>query len=60
MLLQIVDGNNFPHRLLITNAQVSKLRKAFENGLSSNIKLSEIHLQKIGQSGGRGGVYIDI
>ena len=49
MLLQIVDGNNFPHRLLITNAQVSKLRKAFENGLSSNIKLSETHLQKIGQ-----------
>ena len=60
MLLQIVDGNNFPHRLLITNAQVSKLRKAFENGLSSNIKLSETHLQKIGQSGGRRGVYIDI
>ena len=54
MLLQIVDGNNFPHRLLITNAQVSKLRKAFENGLSSNIKLSETRLQKIGQSGGRG------
>ena len=60
MLLQIVDGNNFPHRLLITNAQVSKLRKAFENGLSSNIKLLETHLQKIGQSGGRGGGYIDI
>ena len=54
MLLQIVDGNNFPHRLLITNAQVSKLRKAFENCLSSNIKLSETHLQKIGQSLGRG------
>ena len=59
MLLQIVDGNNFPHRLLITNAQVSKLRKAFENGLSANIKLSETHLQKIEQSGGWGG-YIDI
>ena len=52
MLLQIVDENNFPHRLLITNKQVSKFRKAFENGLSATIKLSETQLQKIGQSGG--------
>ena len=52
MLLQIVDANNFPHRLLITNTQVSKFRKAFENGLSATIKLSETQLQKIGQSGG--------
>ena len=52
MFLHIVDGNSFPHRLLIANTQVSKFRKAFENGLSANIKLSETQLQKIGQSGG--------
>ena len=28
------DENNFPHKLLLTNSQVSKLRKAFANGSS--------------------------
>ena len=45
------DENNFPHKLLLTNTQVSRLRKAFENGASANIKLSKTHLHKIGQSG---------
>ena len=45
------DENNFPHKLLLINAQVSKLRKAFANGSSANIKLSETQLHKIGQSG---------
>ena len=35
------DETNFPHRLLLTNTQVSKLRKAFENDSSANRKLSE-------------------
>ena len=26
------DENDFPHKLLLTNTQVSKLRKAFANG----------------------------
>ena len=46
------DKNNFPHKLLLTNAQVSKLRTAFVNGSSVNIKLSKTQLNKIGQSGG--------
>ena len=29
------DQNNFPHRLLLTNIQVLKLRKAFKNGSSA-------------------------
>ena len=33
------DENNFPHKLLLTNTQVSKLRKAFANNSSANIKL---------------------
>ena len=46
------DENNFPHRLLLTNTQASKLHKAFANGSSGNIKLSKSQLHKIGQSGG--------
>ena len=30
----------FPHKLLLTNTQVSKFRKAFANNFSANIKLS--------------------
>ena len=30
------DENNFPHKLLQTNKQVSKLCKAFANGSSAN------------------------
>ena len=35
------DENNFPHNLLLTNTQVSKLCKAFTNNTSANIKLSK-------------------
>ena len=45
------DENNFPHKLLLTNAQFLKLRKAFANGSSFNIKLSKTQLHKIGQTG---------
>ena len=37
---------------MLTNTQVSKLRKASANGSSANIKLSKTQLHKIGQSGG--------
>ena len=37
--------------MLLTNTQDSKLRKAFSNGFSANIKLSKTQLRKIGQSG---------
>ena len=46
------DENNFPYKLLLTNTQVSRLRKAFANNSSSNTKLSKTQLHKIGQSGG--------
>ena len=35
------DETNFPHKLLLTNTQGSKLRKAFANGLPANIKLAK-------------------
>ena len=34
------DENNVPHKLLLTNTQVLKLRKAFANNSSANMKLS--------------------
>ena len=46
------DENSFPHKLLSTNAKVSKLRKAFANGSSAQVRLSKTQLHKIGQSGG--------
>ena len=33
------DGNNFPHKLLLTNTQISRICKAFVNGLSVNLKV---------------------
>ena len=33
------DENNFPRKLLLTNTHISKLRKAFANNSSANIKL---------------------
>ena len=47
----VVDENNFSHKLLLTNTQVSRLRKAFANNSSANIKLSKTRLHKIGLSG---------
>ena len=43
------DENNFPHKLLLTNTQVSKILKAFENGSTANIKLSKTPFKKIKQ-----------
>ena len=44
--------NNFLHNFLITNAQVSRLCKAFANSSSANTELSKTPLHQIGQSGG--------
>ena len=46
------DENNFPHKFVLTNTQVSKLRKALVNNSSADIKISRVQLHKIGQSGG--------
>ena len=46
------NENNFPNKLLLTNTQVSKLRKAFANNSSTNMKLSKTEWHKIGKSGG--------
>ena len=45
------DENTFLHNLLLTNTQVSRLRKAFANNPSADINLSNTQLHRIGQSG---------
>ena len=45
------DENNFLHKLLLTNKKVLRLRKAFANGSSANIKYTKTQLRKIGESG---------
>ena len=46
------DETNFPHKLLLTNRQVTSFRKAFANNTSTDIKLSKTQLSKIIQLGG--------
>ena len=45
------DETNFPHKLLLTDRQVSSLRKSFANNSSTDIKLSKTQLSKMIQSG---------
>ena len=46
------DKNNLPHELLLTTRQKTKLRNAFNNNMSADIKLSKAQISKIIQSGG--------
>ena len=46
------DETNFPHKLLLTNRQVSNLRKAFTDKSSTGVKLSKTQLSEMIQSGG--------
>ena len=46
------DEANFPHELLLTDRQVSSIRKAFSNNSLADIKFSKIQLSKMIESGG--------
>ena len=46
------DNTNFPHELLLTNRQVTNIRKAFAKNTSTDIKLSKTQLSKMIQSAG--------
>ena len=48
----MVDGNDLPHELLLTTRQKAKLRNAFDNSMSADLKLSRAQISKILQSGG--------
>ena len=50
--LKMFDGNDLPHELLLTTRQKTKLRNAFDNNTSADIKLSKAQINEIIQSGG--------
>ena len=50
--LKMFNGNNIPHELLLTTRQKTKVRNAFNNNMSTDLKLSKAQINKIIQSGG--------
>ena len=50
MNIKMFNGNNLPHELLLTTRQTTKLKNAFENNMSTDIKLSRTQISKIVQS----------
>ena len=44
------DGNHLPHEWLLTTRQKSKLRNAFNNNMSADLKQSKAQISKITQS----------
>ena len=51
--IMIADNEtNFPRKLLLTDKQISNIRKAFANNSSADIKLSKIQLSKMIRLGG--------
>ena len=49
--LKMFDGNYLPHELLLTTRQKTKLRNAFNDSMSTDLKLSKVQISKIIQSG---------
>ena len=52
MNLKMFNGNDPPHELLLITRQKTKLRNAFNNNMSTDLKLSRAQISKIIQSGG--------
>ena len=50
--LKMFNYNNLPHELLLTTRQKTKIRNAFNNNMSTDLKLFEAQVNKIIQSGG--------
>ena len=49
--LKMFDGDNLPHELLLTTRQKTKIRNAFNNNTSTDIKLPKEQINKIIKSG---------
>ena len=50
--LKMFNRNDLPHELLLTARQKTKLRNAFNNNMSTDLKLPKAQIFKIIQSGG--------
>ena len=48
----MLNGNNLPHKLLLTTRQKIKLRNTFNNNMSTDLKLSKAQITRIIKSGG--------
>ena len=45
--LKMFNGNDLPHELLLTTKQKTKIRHAFNNNISTDLKLSKAQINKI-------------
>ena len=45
--LKMFDGNNLRHELLLTTRQKTKIRNAFNNNMSTDIKFSKAQITKL-------------
>ena len=52
MSLKMFAEDVLPHELLLTTRQKTKLRNAFNNNMSTDLKLSRAQISKVIQSGG--------
>ena len=52
MSLKMFNGKDLLHELLLTTRQKTKLRNAFNNNMSTDLKLFKTQISKIIQSGG--------
>ena len=52
MNIKIFNGNNLYHELMLKTRPKTKLRNAFENNISTDVKLSKAQISKIIQSRG--------
>ena len=50
--LKMFNGNNLPHELLLTTRKKTKVRNAFNDNTSTDLKISKAQIFKIIQSGG--------
>ena len=49
--LKTFNENNLPHELILTAGQKTNLRNAFNNNMSTDLKISKAQMSKIIQSG---------
>ena len=49
---KMFNRNDWPHELLLTTRQKTKVRNAFNNNMSTDLKLSKAQISKIIKSGG--------
>ena len=52
------EDEELPHELFLTTRQTTKIRNAFANNMSTDIKLSKTQISKIIQSGGSFGTWL--